>query len=219
IDLSGSGNASGNTENSALSGTIPAGITISALGIGSINTPLPVHFNAFDAYADKCNVQLHWSTAMEINNDYFTVERSHDGRVFTGIATVQSMGNSTEKQDYTYMDEHPADGLNYYRIRQVDLDGKHTATNVQQVYVHCNGDEAIKVFPTVSNNSIQVVLPPGYEDATVELLTTLGQVVKVPIEGSNLSYRIRVDHLASAMYMVRIRKGSQLHSYKIIKGE
>jgi hypothetical protein len=219
IDLSGSGNASGNTENSTLSGTIPAGITISALGIGSTSTPLPVHFSAFDAYADNCNVQLNWSTAMEINNDYFTVERSLDGRAFTGIATVQSMGNSAEKQDYSYTDEHPKSGLNYYRVRQVDQDGKYTATSIRQAYVHCNGDDAIKVFPTVSNNSVQVVLPSGYEGATVELLTTLGQVVKVPIEGSNLSYRIHLNQLASAMYMVRIRKGTELHSYKIIKGE
>jgi hypothetical protein len=217
VDLSGSANASGNTEGATLSGTMITGIT--AIGIGSTSTPLPVHFSAFDVYADQCNVQLNWSTAMEINNDYFRVERSRDGRVFTGIATIQSMGSSTEQQDYAYTDEHPEDGLNYYRIQQVDLDGKHTATKVQQVYVHCNGDDAIKVFPTLCNSSVQVILPPGYEDATVELLTTLGQVVKVPIEGSNLSYRIHLDQLAAAMYMVRIRKGMELHSYKIIKRE
>jgi hypothetical protein len=217
VNLSSGPTASGNTEGAMLSGTMIAGIT--AIGMGSTSTPLPVHFSAFDAFADHCTVQLHWSTAMEINNDYFRVERSRDGHIFTGIATIQSMGNSTEKQDYAYTDKHPEDGLNYYRIQQVDLDGKRTATKVQQVYVHCNVDDAIKVFPTLSNSSVQVILPPGYEDATVELLTTLGQIVKVPIEGSNLSYRIHVDHLAAAMYIVRIRKGMELHSYKIIKGE
>jgi hypothetical protein len=217
IDLSGSGNASGNTENSTLSGTIPAGITISALGIGSISTPLPVHFSAFEAYADKCNVQLNWSTAMEINNDYFTVERSHDGRTFTGIARVPGAGNSSEKQDYSYTDEHPADGLNYYRIRQVDLDGKHTSTNVRQAYVHCNGDDAIKVFPTVSNNTVQVLLPKGYEDATVTVLTTLGQKVNVPMEKANGSYQINIAPLAAAMYMIHVQKGDEVNTFKIIK--
>jgi hypothetical protein len=217
INLSGSSGASGNTENSTLSGTIPVGITITAIGIGSISTPLPVSFSAFTVKADGCKVQLNWSTAMEINNDYFTVERSRDGRTFTGIATVQSRGNSNEKHDYVYIDEHPENGSGYYRIRQVDLDGKHTATSIQQVYVHCNGNDAIRVFPTVSNNNIQIILPAGYEDATITLLTALGQQIKVPVEGGGLSYRIRVDQLASAMYIVRVRKGIELHSYKVIR--
>jgi hypothetical protein len=217
IDLSGSGNASGNTENSTLSGTIPAGITISALGIGSISTPLPVHFSAFDAYADGCRVQLNWSTTMEINNDYFIAERSYDGRAFTEIARVPGAGNSSEKQDYSYTDEHPADGLNYYRIRQVDLDGKHTSTNVRQAYVHCNGDDAIKVFPTVSNNMVQVLLPKRYEDATVTVLTTLGQKVNVPMENTNGHYRINIAPLAAAMYMIHVQKGEEVNTFKIIK--
>jgi hypothetical protein len=217
IDLSGSSNATGNTENSTLSGTIPAGITISALGIGSTSTPLPVHFSAFDAYADKCNVQLHWSTAMEINNDYFTVERSHDGRVFTAIATVQSMGNSSERKDYSYIDEHPTYGRNYYRIQQVDRDGKYTATSVEQVHVHCNGDEAIKVFPTVSNNTVQVVLPKRYEGATVTILTALGQKVNVPMEKTNGSYRINIAPLAAAMYIIHVQVGAESNTFKIIK--
>jgi hypothetical protein len=217
IDLSGNGNATGNIENSTLSGTIPAGITISAIGIGSINTPLPVHFSAFDVQADGCNVQLNWSTAMEINNDYFIAERSTDGRIFKQIAKVQSAGNSMEIQHYSLTDEHPTDGLNYYRIQQVDKDGKRSSTSVQSVVVRCDNSDGIKVFPTVSNNSVQVILPAGYEEATVELLTTLGQHIQVPIEESKLSYRIRVDQLASAMYIIHIRKGTELHSYKIIK--
>ena len=217
IDLSGSGNATDNTENSTLSGTIPAGITISAIGIGSINTLLPVHFSAFDVLAEGCNVQLNWSTAMEVNNDYFIAERSTDGRTFTEIAKVQSLGNSMEMQHYNLTDEHPADGLNYYRIQQVDKDGKRSSTKIQSVAVRCADGDVIKVFPTVSNNSVQVILPSGYEEATVELLTTLGQKIQVPIEGSKLSYRIRVNQLASAMYIIRIRKGTVLHSYKIIK--
>jgi hypothetical protein len=217
IDLSGSGNATGNTENSTLSGTIPAGITISAIGIGSINTPLPVHFSAFDAYADKCNVQLNWNTAMEINNDYFIAERSHDGRMFTEVGRVQGAGNSSEIQHYSYADEHPEDGLNYYRIQQVDRDGKHTATSVKQVYVHCSGDEAIKVFPTVSNNTVNVLLPKRYENATVTVLTTLGQKVIVPMENTNGSYRINIAPLAAAMYVIRVQKGGEVNSFKIIK--
>jgi hypothetical protein len=217
IDLSGIANASGNIENSTLSGTIPAGITISALGIGSVNTPLPVQFSAFDAYADNCNVQLNWSTAIEVNNDYFIAERSHDGRVFTEIGRIQGAGNSSQRRDYTYTDEHPEDGMNYYRIQQVDKDSKHTSTHVKQVYVHCSGDDVIKVFPTVSNNTVNVLLPKRYEDATVTVLTTLGQKINVPMEKINGSYRINIAPLAAAMYMIHVQKGEESNTFKIIK--
>ena len=217
IDLSGAATANGNTEGSTLSGTIPAGINITAIGIGSISTPLPVTFTAFEVQATGCHVNISWSTGLEMNNDHFEVERSTDGRIFTSIAEVHGAGNSSTTQQYSFTDEHPFDGRNHYRIRQVDKDGRSSSTQVQSAAVYCKDGDDIKVFPTVSNNSIQVILPAGYESATVELLTTLGQKVTVPVTKSNLSYSIRVDQLASAMYIIRIRKGIALHSYKIIK--
>ena len=217
IDLSGSATANGNTEGSTLSGTIPAGINITAIGIGSTSTPLPVTFSAFEVKAEGCKVQVHWSTAQEINNDHFVVERSTNGSLFQEIARVAAAGNSNEPKEYHVTDASPVKGLNYYRVQQVDLDSKRSSTIIKTVYSHCEGDNAIQVFPTVSNSSIRVILPAGYEGATVELLTTLGQKVNVPIAKDNLSYIIRVDQLASAMYIVRVRKGTELHSYKVIK--
>jgi hypothetical protein len=217
IDLSGSANATGNTEGSTLSGTIPVGINITAIGIGSISTPLPVSFSAFHVKADGCKVQVNWSTAQEINNDHFLVERSLDGRSFTTLTKVDGAGTSSKVHQYSYLDEHPSNGVNYYRIQQLDIDGKQSSTKVQTAYVHCSGDETIKVFPTVSNSSIQVILPAGYEDATVELLTTLGQKINVPMVKGNLSYRISVDQLSAAMYIIRVQKGAELHSFKVIK--
>ena len=154
---------------------------------------------------------------MENNNDIIIEERSADGRIFNEIAKVQSAGNSTQTQHYSLADEHPTDGLNYYRIQQVDKDGKKSSTTVQSAVVRCGNNAGIKVFPTVSNSSVRIVLPAGYEEATVELLTTLGQKVQVPVGGSNLSYQVHIDQLASAMYIIRIRKGTEVHSYKIIK--
>jgi hypothetical protein len=99
----------------------------------------------------------------------------------------------------------------------VDRDGKYTATSVEQVYVHCNGDEAIKVFPTVGNNTVNVILPKRYEDATVTVLTTLGQKVNVPMENTNGQYRINIASLAAAMYMIHVQIGAESNTFKIIK--
>jgi hypothetical protein len=217
ISLSSSANATGTAEGSILSGTIPAGTAITALAIGSTSTPLPVSFSAFNVQSEDCKVLIQWSTARENNNDYFLVEHSTDGRAFTELEKVAAAGNSRETQFYSTTDRHPAEGQNLYRIQQVDRDGRSSSTKVQSVLVRCSNGKGIKIYPTVSNNSIQILLPAGYEEATIDLLTTLGQKINVPITGGNLSYRIAIDQLASAMYIVRIRKGSELYSYKIIR--
>ena len=217
IDLSGSATATGNTEGSAISGTIPAGGNITAIGIGSINMPLPVILSAFDVKAEGCAVAVNWTTAHEFNNDYFAVERSYDAKKFLTLFTVPGAGNRQEPRHYMVMDKHPLNGINYYRIRQVDKDGEQYTAEIHSVYVNCNGNEGIKVFPTVTNSTVQVILPQGYEEATVDMLTMLGQKVNVPVRRNGLSYRIAVERLASAMYIIRIHKGSELYSYKIIK--
>ncbi|WP_118972956.1 T9SS type A sorting domain-containing protein [Taibaiella koreensis] len=217
IDLSGNATATGNTEGSILSGTIPVGGNITAIAIGSLSTPLPVQFSAFAVKAEGCAVRIAWSTAMEQNNDYFQVERSADGRLFKEIARVAGAVNSHETREYTANDAHPLKGLGYYRVQQVDRDGKRSSTAVQSAYTSCNGDGEIKVFPTATKDVVQVLLPAGYESAVVDLVNTLGQKMAVPIEGGNLSYRIHVDQLASAMYLIRVRKGTALHCYKVIR--
>jgi hypothetical protein len=217
IDLSGSATASGTIENSTLSGTIPAGINITAIGIGSTGAPLPVVFSQFEVHAEGCKVQIRWSTAQERNNDYFILERSTDGGMFREIARVGATGNSSEPKEYQVTDTDPAEGLNYYRIQQVDMDGKQSSTVIKTTYSHCEGNDGIQVFPTVSSSSIRVLLPTGYEDAMVEVLTTLGRKVAVPMTQDNLSYSIRIDQLAPAIYIVRIRRGTEQRSYKIIR--
>ncbi|MGB3006017.1 MAG: T9SS type A sorting domain-containing protein, partial [Chitinophagaceae bacterium] len=68
-------------------------------------------------------VQLHWATANESNSSHFEIERSMNGRIFTKIGEVDSRGNSMVQQRYEFADLYPFFGKNYYRLRQVDIDG------------------------------------------------------------------------------------------------
>ncbi len=90
----------------------------------SMGGALPVELITFNAevLGDK-KVKLSWQTASEKNNDYFTLERSVDGIAFEEIATVNGAGNSSSLNDYTYIDEHPLEGISYYRLKQTDLNG------------------------------------------------------------------------------------------------
>lgn len=213
----GTTGASGNAAGSILGGTMQPGIT--AIGIGSIDVVLPVLFSKFDVTKEGCKALLNWTTAMEQNNDYFAIERSIDGRSFTIVAQVDAVGNSSETQYYSYLDAQPKPGNNYYRITQVDVDGKRSSTTVKSVRFDGCGDSEIKVYPTVTNGTLFVELPAGYEHAELSVYTTLGQHLALPNTGKvNRSglHSIRFGGLAQGHYLLRVTKGSDAHTFKVI---
>ncbi|KAA0994128.1 cellulose 1,4-beta-cellobiosidase [Dyadobacter sp. UC 10] len=87
-----------------------------------VNEALPVKLSAFNAAADACKVLLQWTTSEEINAGYFAVERSADARNFSEIGRIAATGNSRLSNNYTFADSLPG-AKNYYRLRQIDLDG------------------------------------------------------------------------------------------------
>jgi hypothetical protein len=107
--------------------TVPAGCYHTAYWpyfIGA--TPLPVELLSFTGEREKEIVALRWSTASEINNDHFDLQRSYDKENYTTIGTIMGAGNSTIVNSYVFNDLDPLTGVNYYRLQQVDYDGKVT---------------------------------------------------------------------------------------------
>ena len=92
---------------------------------GSPLPPAPIKWAYFRSQEINKKVVLEWGTEFEINNDGFYVERSFDGRSFESIAFVKGMGNYYERKDYSYTDLFPSGGVNYYRLKQMDLDGSY----------------------------------------------------------------------------------------------
>lgn len=98
---------------------------------GSLNPcTLPIELIEFDAEYSEDQTELYWKTATEINNDYFTVERSKDGEQWNKIEYVEGAGNSNEELQYEIKDENPHAGLNYYRLKQTDYDGKYSYSDI-----------------------------------------------------------------------------------------
>jgi hypothetical protein len=91
---------------------------------------LPVELTSFKATTDKTQINLGWTTASEIQNDGFDIERSTDGLQFEKIAFVQGQGNTTTESRYQYTDTHVAQGTYYYRLKQWDFDGTYTYSTV-----------------------------------------------------------------------------------------
>lgn len=87
---------------------------------------LPVELLTFSAIVAEDGVQLNWTTSVQINNDYFTIQRSGDGEIFSDIGRVKGAGTYLSSLDYRFLDGDPLYGNGYYRLKQTDFDGMYT---------------------------------------------------------------------------------------------
>jgi len=104
-----------------------------AFTTGSILT-LPTTLTYFYARIEGPNVVVTWESARELNNAFFTVERSAVGANFENLARIPGAGNSQQPTEYSYIDSNPAQGISYYRIRQTSLNGKFEIFNTVAVF-------------------------------------------------------------------------------------
>src|SRR5690606_33097267 len=105
-------------------------------------------------------IDLKWGTAMEINSDYFLVEKSSDGSNFETIGKVKAAGESNQELSYTFADAEPVAGTNYYRIKAISKDGEAQYSNVVMVKWLISAFKA-QLFPNpaVSQTTLQLQLP------------------------------------------------------------
>lgn len=121
---------------------------------------LPVELLSFDAFKNNQTVDVKWETISERNASHFMVQRSINGKDFSDIGRVEAKGNSTINVKYLFNDERPSKGKNFYRLQQVDLDGKVSYTKI--VVVDFEGEDTeLQVFPNPSSEGIgfNVILP------------------------------------------------------------
>ncbi len=98
---------------------------------------------------------LTWITSTELNSDYFEIERSTDAKSWINLGIVQAAGNSNAKNNYNFVDSIPESGLNYYRLKMVDLDGTFAYSRIKSV----NFPEFswAKLYPNPVNDVLQIV--------------------------------------------------------------
>lgn len=180
--------------------------------LGSINvvqTPLPIELVDFTALPlDENSIQLEWQTVSELNNDYFTIERSQDGITWETVKQLNGAGNSTTLRNYTLIDDNPYLGLSYYRLHQTDFDGKKTifktlVVNLSSTYFP-NEEISIYPNPTKSNITIQA---KSNELVYLRVYNSMGQDVSELIFISNLGEERRLldlSNLANGMYTIQL---------------
>jgi fibronectin-binding autotransporter adhesin len=137
---------------------------------GTPPVPLPVKLVVFTAVRQGSAVQVAWVTASEQNSAYFSVQRSADGRTFSDLQRVAAQGSSTSRHDYAALDASPLPGLSYYRLRQVDNDGKESYSPA--VAVRFEGQQTIPTLLAYPNPATA----QGFQVLATNLSTTGGTV-------------------------------------------
>ncbi|MBC7652179.1 MAG: hypothetical protein H7101_10565 [Deinococcales bacterium] len=155
----------------------------SDFAIGIANTTLPVNFTSFTAKANGNTSQLNWATATEVNNKGFNVQYSTDGLTYNNLGFVIGNGNSTQNNSYAFTHVSPGNGNNYYRLQQIDNDGK-IAYSPVQVVNFSQLTMALSVYPNpvVSTINFNKNFAAG---TMLQIINTIGQVVENSVFSGN----------------------------------
>ncbi|MCB9300211.1 MAG: T9SS type A sorting domain-containing protein [Lewinellaceae bacterium] len=190
-------------------------------GATTAANPLPIELTNFSGSVKGQAIQLLWSTATEQNNDYMAVERSADGRTFQELGRVQGAGTTLEPQEYTFLDEKPLRGLNYYRLRQVDFDGAVEYHKVISVEFNGKGSAiGVSAFPNPANEMLYASWAASTEQpATLRVLDMTGrQVAQYQAPAGTANFEVPLDRLQAGLYMLEVRQGSSVEVVRFRKG-
>lgn len=184
----------------------------------------PVTLTSFTARNKGNSVNLDWSTAQELNNNYFQVERSADGGTgWSIIATVKGAGNSQVVNNYNAIDASPLPGINYYRLKQVDNDGKAVYSNTVIVKVVLQ-KASISVIANPFYNTLSVsFVSPTSEMVTARLVDVTGKQIAVDkwniYNGTSKKDFSNLGGLQHGMYILSIINnfGEIIYNGKVVK--
>ncbi len=179
--------------------------SFSPFGVGDA-TAFPIELLSFSAKPLASSIRLDWATASEQNNDYMAVEKSAEGLRWEEIGRVAGAGTTTLPQSYTLTDDKPLPGLNYYRLRQVDFDGRFEYHKTIVVDFKGGQSGGLYLFPSPAQDRLHVNLPaPASQDGVLWLLDVQGRVLqRQTVAQGGTQAVFEVATLPEGIYFVRM---------------
>lgn len=179
------------------------------ISIDDCGLVLPIELLDFSAIKNNNTVLLEWLTASEINNDYFDLERAKDGVNFETIGTIKGVGNSNIITRYSYVDDSPLNGVNYYRLKQTDFDGHFSLSNINAVIME---NDRITIYPNPTFGQINIENNSDLKSVSITDLN--GKVLRT----FNSKFdTIDVSYLTEGIYFLRLQTAEGIISKKFIK--
>ena len=193
-------------------------------GSGGGFNPLPVELLSINATATTNNkVELVWEVASEINNDYYTIERSINGVDFYPIAIVKGAGTTFQPLTYSVIDHSPLIGISYYRLRQTDFDGANKL--YRTVHIELNDDREEYVFypnPLYPHNELMLRINSS-ADKYIEVniidsngKNTCSKSVFLKKGFNQVSVKSIACNLSTGIYFVLVTNNNKTHSTKLV---
>ncbi|MFK7946945.1 MAG: T9SS type A sorting domain-containing protein [Saprospiraceae bacterium] len=202
VGITTASDCTGNGHDASLTGFTMSGTTSNFVTEPAV---LPVELTAFEGFAQKNSVFLNWSTATEENNEGFYVERSENGENWETIDFVAGNGTTFETQYYQYKDRNPYNGENYYRLKQIDFDGKFEYSNIITIE-NKHQSTNIKLFPNPVVD--RLMINSESEIKAIMIFNAIGQPVLQQASIDNQQIEINVSDLPKGVYTLQIKSSN-----------
>ena len=206
--------------------TMVPGEHIPSIDVGLVFGTVPVEFTEFNGENRKTHNYIYWSTATEVNNERFDLERSIDNSDFTKIAEIEGAGTVLDVRNYDFEDEDiSVSGIYYYRLKQLDYDGNHRYSGTIAIKVQRNDRSGMIVYPNPAVEDVNLSLRGlgGIAaDANIEIYDITGKMVTdweivSSQSAESLDMILDVSKLAEGIYSIRLTNGEETYESKLIK--
>lgn len=185
-------------------------------------SPLPIELTEFSGKTIKDKVQLNWTTLSETDNDFFEIERSRDGSEFEKIGIREGKGNVQTQHHYDLIDERPFIGKNYYRLKQIDIDGSFSYSHIIVVTVKPNRVDPVNIYPNpvIDNVFFTQISSEIKTPFTIELFDLNGKLVLQKSSevdaNESLVFEVSTSGLANGIYICKTTHLTGTTSKKIV---
>ena len=167
---------------------------------GPTGSVLPVKLNGFSAIRFKQEVSLNWNTEFETGTKEFIVERA-EATEFRSVGSILANGNSSTKKSYSFNDKNQNAGVTYYRLKNIDLNGKYTYSDIQTVKGYGAAND-VTVFPNPARSNSNISLVGVAANSSIQLLDFSGKILK--IVNSNTMNSFNLTDIKNGTYLIRI---------------
>jgi hypothetical protein len=197
--------------------------SFSPFTVGDGGAPLPIELLTFEATLNNGIVHLNWATATELNNDYFTIERSLDGKVFEALGEIKGAGTINTPKNYEFIDKNPYEGVSYYRLIQTDLDGIMHYSTIISIRYDPTSLLKVNVYPNPTshdNINIEIKATPN-EEILVILTDVMGNTLfsKIIITNATGETYFAIDptnNLNAGVYYIVGSRQNEIFSKKLV---
>jgi hypothetical protein len=183
---------------------------------------LPITLTNFEVNCNNGLPELNWTTSSETNNDYFIVQKSEDGKIFEDIEIVNGAGNSALELNYSLIDDASLnEDINYYRLKQVDFDGKFAYSHIVASSCYDINSPAASIYPNPAQNNLTFTYTNSNKfksNLHVLIINAIGEIVlqRSFNSASYIKENINIENLSNGIYNIMFTSNSTQEIHKLI---